>query len=119
MNSLSVVHDECASGLMPCCRTKNAAGISRGICESVVPSRLRTRDAASASLRHFSFLTLRPHTHMLLSPVPFPSPRASVVAPPPPHPVRAPSSPQPSPILVTPITFPCHSISLPLGHSLL
>ena len=94
MNSPSVVHDECASGLMPCCRTKNAAGISRGICESVVPSRLRTRDdAASASLRHFSFLTLRPHTLTLLSPVPPTTPIARPTSPP--HPLRVPSSPQP------------------------
>lgn len=84
MNSPRAVHDECASGLMPRCRAKNAAGISRGICKSVVPSRLRARTIQPRPLfRHFSFLTLRPHTHALPVPAPPPLPRTSTHLSPP------------------------------------
>lgn len=54
------------------------AGISRGICESAVSSLAFENDGvASASPRHFSFLTLRPHmlththTHTRVHPSPY------------------------------------------------
>jgi len=61
----NVVHDECASGLMPRCRTKNAG---RYLTENLRKRRLLSRKngVASVSLRHFSFLTSRSHilTHV-------------------------------------------------------
>lgn len=73
MNSPRVVHDECASGLMPGAerRMPQVSHVeSAKPSASGSPSRPRTRTIQL--LRHFSFLTLRPRTHTSLRLLPSP-----------------------------------------------